>query len=257
MTLRHPRIAAGLLLASLSAAAVAAGEPTGDGVSRPLDVYAASARDFAAAVAAHRRGQLQAAADRYAAALEKDPTFVEALVNLARIDLERGDLDAAGQRLARAVSLRPEYPGLYRVRGLLALRSARADLAIQDLSYARKLSPDDAEVLTNLGAALLERGRLVDAEKVLFLALRREPDDPSALLNLALAQDRAGQPLHAAFHYRRFLDVSETGDPARAVVRERLRELATHPPEAPSEPRADPPSFAATKPGARGGERDE
>lgn len=190
-----------------------------------LDVFEHSAREYAVGLSAHRRGDLDEAADHYRAAFESDPDFVEASVNLARIELERGELDAARRRLDEAERLRNGYPAIHGVRGLLELRAGHPEVAVRELSYARELAPDDPELLTNLGAALLERGRLAEAEQVLFRSLQLQAECPETLFDLALAQDRAGRPVEATFHYERFLALTSDEDPDREIVEQRMRVL--------------------------------
>lgn len=215
-------------LVLLATTTVDAQESYAPATANRLDTYLASERSFAAAVGAHRRHQLDSASGGYEEALTRDPEFVEAVVNLARIDIEQGRFESAAKRLQEALSDRPEYPAIYRVRGLLELRTGNIPSAIEDFSYARSLGPDDAELLVNLGAALLIRGRLVEAEKTLLKAIQIESDNAEALLNLALAQDRAGRQFYAATTYRLFLQMAALDDVDRAVVLKRLDEIDAH-----------------------------
>lgn len=244
-----PTATASMIVLVASACIATADETFAPANPTRLDTYMASERSFEAAVGAHRRNQLDAAAAGYEAALALDPEFVEAQVNLARIDIDAGRYDEAARRLQDAVSRRPDYPALYRVRGLLELETGSVMNAIEDFSFARTLAPDDAELLLNLGAALLVRGRLADAEKVLLEALQYQPDSESALLNLALAQDRAGRHFYAATTYRRFLQMSQLDDADRSAVLARLSQIDGHFAPLVTKPHVVPPDLAEAKPG--------
>lgn len=194
--------------------------------TKKLDTLVASEAHFTRALAAHRRGDLDAAAEAYREALERDPEFVEAMANLARVEVGRDDLDEAAEWIDRAEVIRIDYPGVHAARGLLALRLGDAGHAVDALEQARALMPNDVEVLVNLGAALLARGFHREAIAVSREAQALDLRHPAASFNLGLAHDHAGEPQSADYHYRRFLDLTHRDDPDRARVEERLAELA-------------------------------
>ncbi|NNL87299.1 MAG: tetratricopeptide repeat protein, partial [Myxococcales bacterium] len=190
-----------------------------------FDKIRASESDFAAALAAHRRGDWKKAAALYEMAIQREPEFVEAMVNLARVLLERGEGGAATEWLDRAQGVRPDYPGTVSVRGTEALRSGRTQDAIEVLSRARHRAQNDPEVLINLGAALSESGLHAEAIAVLARATRAAPRDSAAAFNAALAYDRGGRSVEALHHYRKFLALSAEGDVDRQAVRDRIDRL--------------------------------
>jgi len=181
---------------------------------------------FASAIAAHRRGDLDAAEHGYRKAISGDPAFVEAMVNLARVHIARHELSSAVMWLDRAEAQRPEYPGIDAARGLAALAAGETSAAIDDLSRARSRAPKDVEVLTNLAAALLEQDANREAVDVLEDVLRLDPHRPDTWFNLGLAYDRMGDTPRAEYHYQRYLGLAQTSDPQRARVMERIEVLA-------------------------------
>ncbi len=210
---------------SLSCCLVVAGSVHAD-EQRTLDKYRASAERFEAAAAAERRGLRSEARVGYERALASDPEFVEALVNLARLELADGDLVACARWLDRAEALRADYALVASTRGLLALASGDGASALEAFERARRISPDDAEIGVNLGATLIARGRIAEAKGVLAELLRAEPDHTEALYNLALADDLGGDRDAARLGYERFLALARTDDPDRDAVRQRLDELS-------------------------------
>ncbi|MEM7410913.1 MAG: tetratricopeptide repeat protein [Myxococcota bacterium] len=197
-----------------------------------LDSLERSEADFKLGVAAQRRGHLDAAAEAYAKAVERDPSFVEAMVNLARVRAAEGRFDQADEWLDRASLVRDDYPDIAAARGLVALGRGDAKLAVSELTRARVVEPDDVEVLINLGAALIEAGLWLEAIGHLDRAARLDTTRSAAVLNLALAHDHRGDAARAAFHYRRYLDLVSPGDPEREAVEARLERLAGRVPHA-------------------------
>jgi Flp pilus assembly protein TadD len=215
-----------LALAVMAGAGVAsAGQDAVPGERTRLQTLAASERDFLVGVAAQRRGDLGAAERAYASALERDPSFVEAMVNRARVLIELEDWEGAAAWLDSALAQHEDYPAVHAAQGLLALRTGNTAQAVDELTRARTLAPDDVEVLTNLGAALLEQGLLVRATELLERAQRLDPDGAEVAFDLGLASDRAGDQRRAVFHYRRFMELAASADPGRPAVRRRLSEL--------------------------------
>jgi len=220
---RAPAIALlGMLAALMSLPAVA--ESRG-GEAKRLDSLDQSESDFRVAVAAHRRGDLALAEANYLEAIREDESFVEAMVNLARVQLAVGEPARALHWLDRAERIQPHFPQVAAVRGVVALHSGDAALAMDMLAEANALMPGDADVRVNLGAALIEGGLPARAIGVLSRAVEADPDSPDALFNIGLAHDHAGKAQEAAFFYARFLELVATGDPDRGGVEKRIDEL--------------------------------
>jgi tetratricopeptide (TPR) repeat protein len=191
-----------------------------------LETFEASARDFSAGLAAHRRGDLERAQVHYEAALTRDSQFVEAMVNIARLHLAAGELEEARALIDRALIERRDYPPAYAVRGLVELHAGDTGAAVADLAQARMMAPGDPHVLTNLGAAYLARGILDKAREALRAALHQQPDNAAAVLNLALVHDRENDSGRAQFYYLRFMELAALDDPKRDPVSRRIKLLA-------------------------------
>ncbi len=191
-----------------------------------LSEYEASSLDFRRALAADRRGDIDAARSGYAKALSADSLFVEAMVNLARVELTSGNPADARDWVDRALVAQPAYPAAHALAGVLSLREGTIARAIDELRSARQLAPSDVHVLTNLGAALIRSGQIAEAREVLDAALRIDPSCAEATLNLALAEDRDGEPMRAAHHYDRYLALAAQGNESVARVRLRLAEIS-------------------------------
>jgi tetratricopeptide (TPR) repeat protein len=106
------------------------------------------------------------ACDAYRAALEQEPEFAEAHVNLGRLLHEIGDV----------------YAALVHYRAALSLR------------------PGDTTAAFNVGVALEDLGAAVDAIAAYRRALESEPRNPDAHYNLARLLEQDGKPDLAVRH---------------------------------------------------------
>lgn len=192
-----------------------------------MKTLAASGRDFSRGLSAQRRGDLDAAATAYASAIQGDPQFVEAMTNLARVEVRRGRLDAATEWIDQAAAIEPGYPGTRAATGILALKRGDTRYAVAVLTEARAQAPRNIEILINLGVALLAAGFDHEAIESFRDAQRLDGHHPAPSLNLGLAQDQRGEFATAAHHYRAFLDRAPGHDPDRAAVMQRLAILTS------------------------------
>ena len=168
-------------------------------------------------------GNLVEARNSYDRVLDKSPKNIEAMLGLARLDIQLGRLEDAQKRLLKAQKLAPKNPqvtaalGQYHAtcrewpRALEQMKAARA-LAPYDPIYAYQLGVvqarmgDTASALTsfteavggaeahyNLGVILHEQGQSVAAEEHLQKALAQKPDLAQAQkLLTAVRQQRHG-----------------------------------------------------------------
>jgi len=179
------------------------------------------AQTLAAAIAAHRSGQLEAARQGYTAVLEREPRNFDALNLLGVVAVQLGQPDV-GETLLRlaldvrprsqealgnlalalralgretdaeaalraALELAPRYVDGLRNLATLCQSQGRAEEAIALLSRAVAAAPDQAVLRANLGALLLSAGAPEKAWPHLVDAARRSSDDPRLLANLARA----------------------------------------------------------------------
>ncbi len=207
-----------------------AGAPAGAERERSqLRALEQSGREFVVGLSAQRRRDYPAAAEAYERAVEQDPHFVEAMVNLALVALEQGELDAAERWLAEAYRTEPAYPKIASAEGLIALTRGDPDLAVLLFERAGAARPGDPEVLTNLGVAFLAQRRPADAVEVLEDALDGHPERSATVVNLAVALDHLGEFDRARHYYQRFLKLASYADPDRAAVRTRIEQLGAKP----------------------------
>ncbi len=119
-----------------------------------------------------RYAEARAAAQK---ALEIEPRYAEALVNLGNAELMLGDMDKARESFERAIGLNPEYAVAHNNLGNVHLACERHEAAIQAYERAAELEPGFDEALSNLGMALQARGRVDEARASFERAIAIRP----------------------------------------------------------------------------------
>lgn len=117
-------------------------------------------RDGAAALAA---GDLVTAEARLGVALEYNPRFTEAWVNLGLVELKRGNFALARKHLRRARDLNPDLPAPHHALGLLCESEARDADAEEHYRDALKVDPGFVPARVNLARKMFERGAYEEA----------------------------------------------------------------------------------------------
>ncbi len=111
------------------------------------------------------RGDLPVAEARLAVALEYNPRFTEAWVNLGLVEMQRGNFEAAKKDLEKARGLNPDLPAPHHALGLLAERCGRGKEAERHYRDALKVDPGFSPARANLARRLLGRGALEEARE--------------------------------------------------------------------------------------------
>lgn len=202
-------------------------------------VRSASAQQvFSDARALQDRGDLEGALALYVSALEIDPNYAQAHVNLIVVygQLDRHD-EVAGH-YERAVSLNPSIAEAHYNYGVSRHLAADYSGAAAAFRKALAINPQDANAHNNLANAL-ENGRQdAEAARHYRLAIEHDPSHPQAnyhlgrrlaergryrdalpLLHKALERDNPGAPLQA---YLLAVVYRELADPDRAQQYARL-----------------------------------
>jgi tetratricopeptide (TPR) repeat protein len=133
-------------------------------------------------VALYNLGRYQEAEQRYREAIDIDPEFAEALVNLAA--LLQANPGAAEPLLRRALKTNPKYPGARAMLGLILLSSGQEHEAKVALRKALKVSPRDHFALLGLAHVARVEGRFDEAQSLLKRTLEISPKMPTAWASL-------------------------------------------------------------------------
>jgi Flp pilus assembly protein TadD len=135
-------------------------------------------------------------------ALEIDPDFAAAHINLGATLKDKGDLEGAIAEFRAAIRLRPDYADAHINLGAALKDKGDLDGAIAEFRMALRLQPDEATAHNNLGAALCKKGDLDGAIPEWRAAVRLQPELAEAHYNLGSALRNRGdnQAALAEFH---------------------------------------------------------
>ncbi|MEE2679424.1 MAG: tetratricopeptide repeat protein [Myxococcota bacterium] len=166
------------------------------------------------------RGNAAESAAAYARAMELEPDFIPAYVNLADLHRSTGRDDLGEQVLERALARAPAEPDALHAMGLLRVRQGRRGEALALLRQASAAAPDRTRYALVYAVALHGAGRTGEALAWLEAVRGRRPADRDVLYSLATIARDAGRPGVALRHARGLRDLNP-GDPrAAALVRE-------------------------------------
>lgn len=149
--------------------------------------------------------------------LELRPDYAYALAIRASIRMVAGAEEKALEDLNRAIELSPEYAWPRQMRGKIHQGKRRWQEAVSDYEVSLQGDPNDTWVLGQTGYLYLRW--LKQPEKAIPPLLRSvsiEPGDGYDWYYLARAQELAGDP-SAGESYRRFLSLTDEGDPSNAT----------------------------------------
>jgi tetratricopeptide (TPR) repeat protein len=165
------------------------------------------------------RGRYAEAAAAYAKALELDPAFAQAALNLADLQRSLARDDDAERTLRDLIRRAPQSAPAHHALGLALVRQRRTLEALEELALAAKLAPDDARFAYVYGVALYDTGKRAEALKALRAALARHPYDREILYALATYERAGGDTARARAHVRTLREVEpENRDYARLAA---------------------------------------
>jgi putative PEP-CTERM system TPR-repeat lipoprotein len=134
--------------------------------NRPKDLVALKAL----AEMQFRSGQLPAARQSYAKALQSEPDDATTLNNYANLLLQLKDPAAQGQA-EKALKLDPGNPAIADTLGWILVQQGQVEAGLRHLRVARLRSPDNGEIRFHLAYALSRSGRKEEARDELKAAL--------------------------------------------------------------------------------------
>jgi tetratricopeptide (TPR) repeat protein len=165
--------------------------------------------------------QFEKAEAAYRTALNLQPTFTQAAVNLADLYRLQGR-DADGEKtLRQALALDPPNAAAHHALGLLLIRQKRLPEALAALAEAARLDPANPRYGYVCAVALNSTGQGQKAIQELETLLQRHPNDHDSLLALATFQRDAGNR-DPARGYVRHLAELEPENPQVQALRQSL-----------------------------------
>ena len=169
-----------------------------------------------------RRGQNAAAEAEYSTALQLDPSYLPASINLADLYRQLGR-DSDGEAvLRRAMAVSPGEAAAHHALGLTLTRLKKPDAALAELRQATELAPDNARYAYVYAVALNSGGQGAKAVATLKEGLARHPADRD-MLSALVAFLRAGGDLSSALVYAEKLASIAPDDRNVAALVQQLR----------------------------------
>ncbi len=160
---------------------------------------------FLHGVELHRAGDLEGAIREYRAALQLDPSNVQALSNLGAALSASGRFDEAIARYQDALKLQPSLPGVRLNLGLAYYKSSRFAAAAREFETVHAAAPADLRTSLLLADCYLRLGRFPQAVALLSPLAAAQPDDRSLDYLLGTALIRSGHADQGQLYIDRIL----------------------------------------------------
>jgi Flp pilus assembly protein TadD len=171
-----------------------------------------------------RRGRHEEARTALGRALEIDPAYDPARLNLAQCLLDEGEIPAAEQEIRRLLDSRADHPVALFQLGEVLLRGERFDEAEAVFRQLLSVRPESAEVHGRLGVALELLGRRAEAEAAILEAVELEPRSATLRNDLGLLYSRQGRHAESIEQLRRAVELEPDAVPLRNNLGNVLRE---------------------------------
>jgi len=180
------------------------------------------------AAALHQQGQLVEAGVLYAAILQQQPEYFDALHLAAICALQQGNAAHAVELLTRALTLNTGDPAAYSNFGIALYRLGRHEEAATQYRHSLRLDPQHLDALYNLGNLLQDAQRYDEALSHYERVLSLRPDYAEALANQGNALRSLGRLDQARASYAQALALAP--DDAQTLFNQALvlRDLAQH-----------------------------
>ena len=174
-----------------------------------------------AGAVAFAAGHLEVAEARIALALEYNPKFTEAWVNLGLINEAHGNFELARKDFVKARDLNPDLPISHHALGQLDEMEGHFPEAEHNYRSALKVDPGFAPSRMNLGRRLFERRAYDDAREQFLRLTQVAPEVPAGWTGLCEALFKLGRAEEAADVIAHMSSALQ-GDPNIAILRARV-----------------------------------
>ncbi len=159
------------------------------------------------AMAQHRAGKLDIAAEMYRQITAQVPQHADAWHLLGVVAQQKGDLPKSLELIDRAIAMNDNVASFHSNRGETLRSMGRMADAERSLRRAIELEPNFPDALNNLGLVLQGMGRTQDAIDAFERSLTLRPDSPEVLCNHGLMMQKTGKPDRALANFQRALQI--------------------------------------------------
>ena len=174
-----------------------------------------------------QKGDIDGAINHTKKAVQIDPNYFEAEYNLGNLLQQRGQPDEAIPHYRSALSVRPNYAEAHNSLGVALAEKGELSGAIVEFEEALRLKPDYAEAHSDLGNALASQHKFEQAIPHHIEALRLNPNSPPAHYNLGYTLLQAGRRDEAAAQFAETLRLN----PDYTAAKQQLRNLGVPSPQ--------------------------
>jgi tetratricopeptide (TPR) repeat protein len=150
-----------------------------------------------------------------------------------RLDQDERTLEAAENSYRRAIEIDPSFTNAFINLGNLLYRQSKADMAELMYTRALQIDPDQPEACYNMGFLLYDRGDIHGALDYFQRCIRTAPSFADAHFNLAMVFEDLGKHREARPHWETYLRLDPTSAWAE-IARSHLIPQITPPPPQPS-----------------------
>lgn len=153
------------------------------------------------------QGEIWLAIHHFEKAVQLDPNFLDAYINLGNVLKEARIFDRAVAAYLRALNLAPNHAVVHGNLACVYYEQGLIDLAIDTYRRAIELQPVFPDAFCNLANALKEKGLVGEAEECYNSALRLCPTHADSLNNLANIKREQGRIEEATKFYLKALEI--------------------------------------------------
>ena len=179
-----------------------------------FQVLTKSERDRQALLAEFRPKILREDTFGYEREIVREPQVASLRDSAAMLYLELGNVNKAAEHFAASVRMQPENAAAHFNLGTVLSMQNKLDEALSEFNRALALKPDYGQAHNNLGSLLRQRGDAKGAQLHFREALRLDPANAEAHRNLAGLSRDAGDLAAAIQHYRDALKAKPDWIPA-------------------------------------------
>ena len=156
----------------------------------------------------HRQKDYVAAARLYRKILKSDPGCASALNFSGLLAHQQGDTEQGIRQISAAINADPNYIDAYLNLGNLLLFIDATQEAFACYNQAHALAPARVDVSNNLGVLLRVLGRAEESERLLQQVIEGRPDWGEGFYNLANTMVVRGKTDAAVDHFRRAIELT-------------------------------------------------